>query len=115
MLKELRRQVLEANLELHRQGLVVYTWGNVSGIDRSLGLVVIKPSGVAYESMTAEQMVIVNLEGELVEGNLRPSSDLPTHLALSKFPSIGGGYPFSLCNRMGTGGYGTAMSRHDSR
>ena len=91
MLKELRRQVLEANLELHRQGLVVYTWGNVSGLDRSLGLVVIKPSGVAYESMTAEQMVIVNLEGELVEGNLRPSSDLPTHLELYRsFPSIGG-------------------------
>jgi len=91
MLEELRRQVLEANLELNRQGLVVYTWGNVSGIDRSRGLVAIKPSGVPYEGMTAEQMVIVDLEGKIIEGTLRPSSDLPTHLELyRRFPNIGG-------------------------
>jgi L-ribulose-5-phosphate 4-epimerase len=91
MLEDLRRQVLEANLELNRKGLVVYTWGNVSGIDRGRGLVVIKPSGVAYEAMTVEQMVVVNLDGEVVEGDLRPSSDLPTHLELyRRFPNIGG-------------------------
>jgi len=91
MLTELREQVLEANLELARRGLALYTFGNASGIDRQAGLVVIKPSGVPYEQMTAADMVVVSLEGRLVEGNLRPSSDLPTHLALYKaFPSIGG-------------------------
>ncbi|HOB08190.1 MAG: L-ribulose-5-phosphate 4-epimerase [Limnochordia bacterium] len=91
MLEELRKQVFEANLELNRKGLVVYTWGNVSGIDRGRGLVVIKPSGVDYETMTADQMVVVTLDGETVEGSLRPSSDLPTHLELyRRFPNIGG-------------------------
>ena len=90
MLEELRKQVFEANLELNRKGLVVYTWGNVSGIDRGRGLVVIKPSGVDYETMTADQMVVVTLDGETVEGSLRPSSDLPTHLELyRRFPNIG--------------------------
>ena len=91
MLNDLRKEVLEANLDLVRQGLVIYTWGNVSGIDRERGWVVIKPSGVRYEEMTAEDLVIVDLDGKTVEGSLRPSSDTPTHLELYKaFPEIGG-------------------------
>jgi L-ribulose-5-phosphate 4-epimerase len=87
----LRQQVLEANLELVRRGLVLFTFGNVSGISRSEGLVAIKPSGVAYEGMTAVDMVITDLDGRVVEGELRPSSDLPTHLELyNRFPTIGG-------------------------
>ena len=90
-LKELREQVLDANLELVRHGLVLYTFGNASGIWREEGLVVIKPSGVPYDAMKPEHLVIVDLEGKTVEGDLRPSSDLPTHLVLYKsFPSIGG-------------------------
>ena len=84
MLKSLREEVLEANLELVRRGLVLYTFGNASGISRSDGLVVIKPSGVPYEEMKPEDLVIVDLEGKTVEGKLRPSSDLPTHLILYK-------------------------------
>lgn len=91
MLEELKRKVLEANLELPRQGLVIYTWGNVSGIDREKGLAVIKASGVAYEGMTVDHMVVVDLDGNVVEGSYRPSSDTPTHLVLYKsFPNIGG-------------------------
>jgi L-ribulose-5-phosphate 4-epimerase len=91
MLEELREQVLEANLELVRRGLVLYTFGNASGIAREQGLVVIKPSGVPYETMKPSDLVVVDLEGKTVEGTLRPSSDLPTHLILYKaFPSIGG-------------------------
>src|SRR5260370_37895454 len=91
MLKPLREEVLEANLELVRRGLVLYTFGNVSGIDRGEGLVAIKPSGVPYEELTPEQIVISDLSGKIVDGNLRPSSDLPTHIELYKhFPSIGG-------------------------
>lgn len=91
MLEELRKQVLEANLELLRRGLVLYTFGNASGIAREQGLVVIKPSGVPYETMKPSDLVVVDLEGKTVEGTLRPSSDLPTHLILYKaFPSIGG-------------------------
>jgi len=91
MLEALKQKVLEANLELVAKGLVIYTWGNVSGIDREKGLVVIKPSGVPYESMKAEHMVVVDLEGKVVEGDLNPSSDTPTHLVLYKaFPEIGG-------------------------
>jgi L-ribulose-5-phosphate 4-epimerase len=91
VLEALRAEVHEANLELFRRGLVIYTFGNVSGISRSEGLVVIKPSGVSYENMTAANMVIADLEGRVVEGNLRPSTDLATHLALYRaFPSIGG-------------------------
>src|SRR5580704_19748690 len=90
-LKTLREQVLEANLELVRRGLVLYTFGNVSGIDRSEGLVAIKPSGVPYEELTPAHMVVSDLAGKIVEGNLRPSSDLPTHLELYRqFPHIGG-------------------------
>jgi L-ribulose-5-phosphate 4-epimerase len=91
LLPDLREQVLQANLELVRQGLVLFTFGNASGIAREKELVVIKPSGVPYDSMTASQMVITDLNGRIVEGDLRPSSDLPTHLALYKeFPKIGG-------------------------
>jgi L-ribulose-5-phosphate 4-epimerase len=90
-LKNLREEVLEANLELVRRGLVLYTFGNASGISREQGLVVIKPSGVPYETMKPEDLVVVNLQGIIVEGTLRPSSDLPTHLVLYKaFPSIAG-------------------------
>jgi L-ribulose-5-phosphate 4-epimerase len=91
MLERLKREVLEANLLLPKHGLVTFTWGNVSGIDREQGLVVIKPSGVPYEELKAEDLVVLNLEGEIVEGTLRPSSDTPTHLALYRaFPQIGG-------------------------
>jgi L-ribulose-5-phosphate 4-epimerase len=91
LLKTLREEVLEANLELVRRGLVLYTFGNASGIDRKEQLVAIKPSGVPYEELTAEHMVISDLKGEIVEGKLRPSSDLATHLELYKhFPGIGG-------------------------
>ena len=90
-LKLLREEVLEANLELVRRGLVLYTFGNASGIARDEELVVIKPSGVPYETMKPEDLVVVDLEGKTVEGTLRPSSDLPTHLVLYKaFASIGG-------------------------
>jgi len=91
MLESLREEVLEANLELVRQNLVIYTFGNASGISREEGLVVIKPSGVPYEKMTPQDLVITDLDGHIVEGSLRPSSDLPTHLALYlSFPAIGG-------------------------
>lgn len=90
-LTRLRRQVLEANLELVRSGLVQHTFGNASGILRELGLVVIKPSGVPYERMKPEHLVVSDLNGKVVEGNLRPSSDLPTHLVLYQaFSEIGG-------------------------
>lgn len=91
MLDELRAQVLEANLEIVRRGLVLYTFGNASGIDRSTGLVVIKPSGVPYETMSADDMVVSDLHGSIVEGRLKPSSDLATHIELYRaFPLIGG-------------------------
>lgn len=91
MLEQLKEEVLRANLELVRQGLVIYTWGNVSGIDRESGLVVIKPSGISYDNMKASDMVVVDLDGKVVEGDLNPSSDTPTHLVLYRaFPSIGG-------------------------
>src|SRR5689334_25315183 len=91
MLEDLRKQVLEANLELVRQGLVLYTFGNASGIARAEGLVAIKASGVPYESMRPEDLVITDLAGHVVEGTLRPSSDLETHLELYRaFPQIGG-------------------------
>ena len=91
MLETLRAEVLEANLELVRRGLVVYTFGNASGIDRASGLVAIKPSGVPYEKMTPADIVIADLDCRIVEGKLRPSTDLDTHVALYKaFPSIGG-------------------------
>jgi L-ribulose-5-phosphate 4-epimerase len=91
MLNDLKEQVLQANLDLPKHELVTFTWGNVSGINRDSGLVVIKPSGVPYEKLTVKDMVVVNLDGEVVEGNLKPSSDTATHLVLYKhFDAIGG-------------------------
>lgn len=91
MLKELREEVLKANLELPAKGLVTYTWGNVSGIDRASGIIAIKPSGVEYDVMTADDIVLIDLSGKVVEGKLKPSSDAPTHLALyNAFAEIGG-------------------------
>lgn len=91
MLEQLRRQVWQANQELPRRGLVTYNWGNASGIDRAQGLVVIKPSGVDYETLRPEDLVVVDLDGRRVEGTLNPSSDTRTHLELYKaFPSVGG-------------------------
>ncbi len=91
MLERLKEEVLEANLELVRRGLVLYTFGNASGIDREAGLVAIKPSGVAYDRMTAADIVVLNLKGEIIEGALKPSSDAATHLCLYRaFHAIGG-------------------------
>lgn len=91
MLSDLKELVFKANLDLVKYNLVLFTWGNASAIDREKGLIVIKPSGVNYEVMSAEQMVVVDLNGNVVEGKLRPSSDTPTHLELYKaFPQIGG-------------------------
>ncbi len=91
MLSELKEKVYEANMDLWRKGMVIYTWGNVSGIDSDKGLVVIKPSGVDYDTMRPEDMVVVDLNGNVVEGKLRPSSDTPTHIVLYKeYPQMGG-------------------------
>ena len=92
MLEQLKKDVYEANMELAAKGMVIYTWGNVSGIDRGKGLVVIKPSGVEYEEMKPEDMVVVDLaDGHVVEGTLKPSSDTPTHLELYRaYPELGG-------------------------
>ncbi len=91
MLELLKEKVCEANLELVKHGLVIFTWGNVSAIDRATGLVVIKPSGVSYDNMKPSDMVVVDLDGKVVEGTLRPSSDTPTHVVLYRaFPEIGG-------------------------
>lgn len=91
MLEELKKIVYEANMKLPEHGLVTFTWGNVSGIDKEKGLFVIKPSGVDYDKLTPEDMVVMDLEGNKIEGNLKPSSDTATHLELYKaFPEIGG-------------------------
>ena len=91
MVEELKEKVFKANLDLVKHGLVIFTWGNVSAIDRKKGLVVIKPSGVSYETMKTSDMVVLDLDGNVMEGNLKPSSDTPTHLVLYKaFPEIGG-------------------------
>ncbi len=91
MLEQLKIEVFEANIELFRHGLVTLTWGNVSGINREEGLVVIKPSGIQYDSLSADDMVVTDLSGKIVEGKYRPSSDMPTHLKLyNAFQTIGG-------------------------
>ncbi len=91
MLETLKKEVFDANLDLVKHGLVIFTWGNVSAIDRATGLVVIKPSGVSYDDMKPEDMVVIDLQGNIVEGNYKPSSDTDTHLVLYKsFPNIGG-------------------------
>ncbi|EPP9830404.1 L-ribulose-5-phosphate 4-epimerase [Klebsiella pneumoniae] len=90
-MQQLKQQVFEANMDLPRYGLVTFTWGNVSAIDRQRGLVVIKPSGIAYESMTVDDMSVVDLQGHVVEGRWRPSSDTATHLALyRRYPDLVG-------------------------
>ncbi|UVI33536.1 L-ribulose-5-phosphate 4-epimerase [Paenibacillus spongiae] len=90
-MEELKRSVWEANMDLPRYGMVTFTWGNVSGIDRESGYIVIKPSGVPYEELRPDQMVVVDMDGHVVEGGLRPSSDTPTHAALYRaFAEIGG-------------------------
>ncbi|HCF8696740.1 L-ribulose-5-phosphate 4-epimerase [Klebsiella pneumoniae] len=90
-MQQLKQQVFEANMDLPRYGLVTFTWGNVSAIDRQRGLVVIKPTGIAYESMTVDDMSVVDLQGHVVEGRWRPSSDTATHLALyRRYPDLGG-------------------------
>ena len=90
-MQKIKQQVFEANMDLPRYGLVTFTWGNVSAIDRQRGLVVIKPSGIAYESMTVDDMSVVDLQGHVVEGRWRPSSDTATHLALyRRYPDLGG-------------------------
>ena len=91
MHEELKKTVCEANIELQRRGLIIYSWGNVSGIDRKAGVVAIKPSGVKYDELTPEKIVLLDLEGNVVEGELRPSSDTPTHLELYRnFESVSG-------------------------
>ena len=91
MLERLKGEVLKANLELPAKGMVTYTWGNVSGIDRVSGIIAIKPSGVEYDIMKVEDIVLIDLTGKVVEGKLKPSSDAPTHVALyNAFPEIGG-------------------------
>lgn len=91
MLEQLKQEVYKANMDLVKHGLVIFTWGNVSGIDREKGLVVIKPSGVEYDVMKPEDMVVVDLNGNVIEGNLKPSSDTPTHLAIYRaWPEVGG-------------------------
>jgi len=91
MLDELKRQVLEANLQLPKYRLITFTWGNVSAIDRKKGLIIIKPSGVEYDKLKIEDIVVVNFDGNVIEGKYKPSSDTPTHIELYKaFPKIGG-------------------------
>jgi L-ribulose-5-phosphate 4-epimerase len=91
MYEELKETVCRANIELQRQKLVIYTWGNVSGIDRKAGVIAIKPSGVPYEQLTADKMVVLDLSGKIIEGSLNPSSDMPTHLELYRnFKAVGG-------------------------
>lgn len=91
MYEELKKAVWDANIELHRKKLVIYSWGNVSGIDRSASILAIKPSGVNYDQLTPDQMVLLNLDGDIIEGTLKPSSDTPTHLELYRnFKAVAG-------------------------
>ena len=116
MLEELKKQVYEANMELPRRGLITYTWGNVSGIDRESGYFVIKPSGVDYDKLTPDDMVVMDLEGNKIEGDLKPSSDTPTHLELyKKYPGYRWyrAYPFPGGYFLGTGRKGYSALRND--
>lgn len=118
MLEALKKAVYEANMELPKHGLVTYTWGNVSGIDRETGLVVIKPSGVDYEELTPDKLVVLKLDGSIVEGNLNPSSDTKTHLELYKaYPQMGGIVHTHSppCSWLGAGRKGYSCLWHDSR
>lgn len=117
MLEELKKAVYEANMDLPRYGLVTFTWGNVSGIDRESGLFVIKPSGVEYDQLTPDDMVVMDLDGNKIEGSYRPSSDTATHLELYRaFPKIGGNrtYPFLLCDQLGPGRTWDSMLWNDA-
>ncbi len=114
-MQQLKQQVFEANMDLPRYGLVTFTWGNVSAIDRQRGLVVIKPSGIAYESMTVDDMSVVDLQGHVVEGRWRPSSDTATHLALyRRYPDLGGVVHThsTHATALGAGGAGDPGARH---
>lgn len=104
MLEEIKKEVFEANIELVKSGLVILNWGNVSQIDREKGLIVIKPSGVDYSKMSPDDMVVVDMSGKVVEGKLKPSSDLATHIQLYKsFPNTGGiTHPLNFCNKFRT-------------
>ena len=116
--ESLREQVLEANLELVRRGLVLYTFGNASGISRQEGLIAIKPSGVPYEQLTPEQIVVTDLAGNVVEGDLRPSSDLPTHVELYRqFPSDrrSRSHALRICYSLGAGAAFDSMLWDDAR
>ena len=99
MLEQLKKEVYEANMELPKRGLITYTWGNVSGIDRESGLFVIKPSGVDYDKLSPEDMVVMDLDGNRVEGDLNPSSDTPTHIELYKAFKDLGGIVHSMCKK----------------
>ena len=111
MLEALKQQVYEANMELPRRGLITYTWGNVSGIDRALGLFVIKPSGVDYDVLRPEDMVVMDLNGNRVEGTLNPSSDTATHVGICG-DRRDRTYPFALCNLLGAGGQSASLLRN---
>ncbi|GHK19327.1 hypothetical protein ECZU03_31160 [Escherichia coli] len=118
MLEDLKRQVLEANLALPKHNLVTLTWGNVSAVDRERGVLVIKPSGVDYNVMTADDMVVVSIEtGEVVEGTKKPSSDTPTHrLLYQAFPSIGGiVHTLAPRHHLGAGGSVDSSNRYHPR
>lgn len=118
MLEDLKRQVLEANLALPKHNLVTLTWGNVSAVDRGRGVLVIKPSGVDYSTMTADDMVVVSIEtGEVVEGTKKPSSDTPTHrLLYQAFPSIGGiVHTLAPRHHLGAGGSVDSSNRYHPR
>lgn len=118
MLEDLKRQVLEANLALPKHNLVTLTWGNVSAVDRGRGVLVIKPSGVDYSIMTADDMVVVSIEtGEVVEGTKKPSSDTPTHrLLYQAFPSIGGiVHTLAPRHHLGAGGSVDSSNRYHPR
>lgn len=117
MVEELKEKVFKANLDLVKHGLVIFTWGNVSAIDRKKGLIVIKPSGVSYETMKTSDMVVLDLDGNVMEGNLKPSSDTPTHLVLYKaFPEIGGivHHTLYICNILGAGRMRHPEYRYDT-
>ena len=116
MLEQLKKEVYEANMLLPKYDLVTFTWGNVSGIDRESGLFVIKPSGVEYDKLTPEDMVVVDLNGNKVEGRYNPSSDTPTHVVLyNRFPKIGGvTYTFCMGNKLGTGRKRYSMLRNNT-
>ena len=118
MLEELKQQVYEANMELPKRGLITYTWGNVSGIDRETNYFVIKPSGVDYDKLRPEDMVVMDLNGNKIEGEYKPSSDTPTHLELYlRYPEIGGiVHTLAGGNRMGAGGtFHSAVRNHACR